>query len=92
MPSTRITYNNAITGGAVVWSLVNGLLEANETTIRIKNTLDNIAGTNPAVFANLEPVFGLTEGQGEAFYNTIASLKASLGDVCAGLVPLDKII
>lgn len=75
---SRIAYSNTTIFGRMTAETVNDLLNATATLGRLKNTMDDAVGS-PAVWANLEGGdFGVSVGNGEAFYNTIVSLWSSM--------------
>lgn len=75
---SRITYSNTTIFGKMTAETVNRILISTSNLQRLKNTMDSAVGS-PAVWSKLESGdFGVGTGQGEAFYNTIVSLMASM--------------
>lgn len=75
---SRIAYDRTTIFGKMTAETINDMLNATATLSRLKNTMDDAVGSGPT-WANLESGdFGVSSGNGEAFYNTVVSLMAAM--------------
>lgn len=75
---SRIVYDRTTIFGKMTAETINDLLVATANLTRLKGTMDDAVGGGPD-WTQLEGGdFGVTSGQGEAFYNTIVSLCSTM--------------
>lgn len=80
---SRIAYSATTIFGKITAETINDLLNSTAALSRLKNTMDDAVGS-PPTWANLEGGdFGVSTGNGEAFYNTIVSLLSSMAAIPA---------
>ena len=83
MSSSYIVFSNG-----TVSSLINQTITNWYLLKRPNAEMDSMLGS-PAVYANIEGPFKLTAGTGQAFYNTLVGLRATMDAVCPSLSNLD---
>lgn len=78
---SRIVYDRTTIFGKMTAEAVNDILVGTSSLSRLKSTMDDALGS-PPVWANLEGGdFGISAGNGEAFYNTIVELWTALTEI-----------
>jgi hypothetical protein len=83
-----ITYNKASSLGSMVSSLVNGTVQMQFLSNRIKNIVDAAVDTRTG-YDDLETLFGLPVGTGQEFYLIISTIADVLTKI-EGLPKLDQ--
>jgi hypothetical protein len=83
-----ITYNKTSSLGSMVSSLVNGTIQMQFLSNRIKNIVDAAVDTKTG-YLDLEQMFGLPERTGEEFYFIISTIADVLTKI-EGLPKLDQ--
>ena len=87
--TTRIGYNTTTAFGKISAEFVNDLITVRDTGARLKAALDSMALGTPTEWTRIESELGIAAGQGEAFYNTVAAVMATLNGL-AGLPTIDQ--
>jgi hypothetical protein len=82
-----ITYNKTTPLGSMVSSLVNGTIQMQFLSNRIKNVVD-AAVDSDTKYAQLETMFELPTGTGQEFYQIISTIADVLTKI-SGLPKLD---
>lgn len=83
-----ITYNKTTSLGSMVSSLVNGTIQMQFLSNRIKNIVD-AAVNSETKYAQLEAMFELPAGTGQEFYLIISTIADVLTKI-SGLPQLDQ--
>lgn len=80
---SRIAYSATTIFGKMTAETINSMLVDTATLGRLKSTMDDAVGS-PAVWTNLEGGdFGVSTGNGQAFYNTVVSLWSAMAAIPA---------
>lgn len=83
-----ITYDRSSSLGSMVSSLVNGTVQMQFLSNRIKNIVDAAVDTKTG-YTGVETLFGLPEGTGQEFYLVISTIADVLTKI-QGLPKLDQ--
>lgn len=83
-----ITYNKATSLGSMVSSLVNGTIQMQFLSNRLKNIVDAAVDVKTG-YTDLELLFGLPDGTGQEFYLIMSTIADVLTKI-EGLPKLDQ--